>query len=163
MNNDVISLIEESINLELNVSDLYLIFHELFPDDAKFWLNLTLEEKNHAAIFRSGKDVLNQLKIFPHNLLHHNLQDLKDTNSTLLSLIKSFKNTPPSREEAFNIALKIEISAAELHFQDFMDEETNSEIVQFFQKLNKNDKDHFMRIRSYMDNHGISVKSKQGQ
>ena len=160
MNNDVTSLIEESINLELNVSDLYLIFHELFPDDAEFWLNLALEEKNHAAIFRSGKEVLNQLKMFPHNLLHHNLQDLKDTNSTLLSLIKSFKNTPPSREEAFNIGLKVEISAGELHFQDFMDEEANSGIVQFFQELNKNDKDHAMRIRSYMDNHGISVQPK---
>ena len=160
MNNDVISFIDESINLELNVSDLYLIFQELFPDDAKFWRDLVWEEKNHAAIFESAKNVLKQLKMFPHNLLHHNLQDLKDTNSTLLSLIKSFKNTPPSREEAFNIALKVEISAGELHFQDFMDEETNSEIVQFFQKLNKNDKDHAMRIRSYMDNHGISVQPK---
>jgi ferritin len=160
MNNDVISLIDESINLELNVSYIYFIFSELFPDDAKFWRDLVLEEKNHAAIFRSAKDVLTQLKIFPHNLLYHNLQDLKDTNSTLHSLIKSFKNTPPSREEAFNIALKIEISASELHFQDFMDEETNSELVQFFQKLNKNDKDHAVRIRSYMDNHGIPVQPK---
>ncbi len=152
MNNDVTSLIEESINLELNIGDLYFIFYELFSDHAQFWWNLVLEERNHAAIL--------QMKMFPHNLLRHNLPDLKDTNSTLLSLIKSFKKTPPSREEAFNIALKIENSAAELHFQNFMDEEVNSEIVQFFKELNKDDKEHAERIRSYMENHGISVKSK---
>jgi ferritin len=161
MENDFIAMIEESINLELNVSDLYLIFYELFPDDAAFWWKLVLEEKNHAAIFRSGKDVMAGLEMFPQNLLHNNLQEIKNTNNTLLSIIKNFKNISPSREEAFNTALEIESSAAELHFQDFMNDESNLEIVNIFKQLNKDDKNHAMRIRSYMIDHGIAVKSKQ--
>ncbi len=160
MSNNATSLFEESINLELNVSDLYFIFYTLFSEDSEFWWDLVLEEKAHAAIFRSGKEVLSQLEMFPHNLLHHNLQGLKDANSALLSLIKTYKHTPPSREEAFNIALKIETSAAELHLQDVLHDKADSEIVNFFKKLNKGDKDHAIRIQSYMEKHDISIKSE---
>lgn len=159
MNNDVASIIEESINLELNVSVLYSLFYKLFPDDAEFWWKLVLEEKNHAALIRSGKEYFEPINKFPHGLIPHNLQNLKDTNSKLLSIIKNFKNTPPSREEAFNIALKIENSAGELHFQNFMDEEANSTTDKIFKELNKDDKEHAMRIRSYMEQHGISIES----
>ncbi|MFC2027749.1 rubrerythrin family protein [Chloroflexota bacterium] len=158
MNNDVSSLIEESMNLELNASDLYLLFHESFPDDTEFWWDLALEEKNHAAIFRSGKEVLHQLNKFPQRLLHENLRDLKDINGKLVSMIESFKNTAPSREEAFNIALEIENSATELHFQEFMNEGADTEIDQIFKELNKDDKEHAMRIRSYMEVHGILIQ-----
>ena len=159
MHKDIISLIDESINLELNVSDLYLLFHNIFPDDEEFWWKLVLEEKNHAALIQSGKDHFEPLKKFPLKLLHHNLEELKATNNTLLSLIRNFEETPPSREEAFNIALKIENSACELHFQNFMDGESNSTIEDIFQELNRDDKEHALRIRSYMEAHGISVQS----
>jgi ferritin len=162
MNKDVTSLIEESINLELNVCDIYSFFHKLFPEDAEFWWELVFEEKNHAALIRSGKEYFEPVNKFPHNLLHHSLQNLKDTNSKLLSLIKNFENTPPSREEAFNIAFKIENSAGELHFQKFMDEEANSTTDKIFKQLNKDDKEHAMRIRSYMEKHGISIQSDNG-
>ncbi len=163
MNNAVTSLIEESINLELNISDIYSLFHKLFPDDAEFWWMLVLEEKNHAALFRSGKESFEPVNKFPYNLLHHSLQNLNDTNSELRSVIKNFENSPPSREEAFNIALKIENSACELHFQKFMDRETNSTIDEIFKKLNNDDKDHAKRIRSYMEKHGITVQSENVQ
>ncbi len=159
MNTNITSLIEESINLELNVSNIYLLFHNLFQEDEDFWWKLVLEEKNHAALIQSGKDHFAPLKKFPLKLLHHNLRELKDTNSTLLSLINNFEETPPSREDAFNIALKIENSACELHFQNFMDEEANSAVENIFKELNRDDKEHALRIRSYMEAHGISVHS----
>jgi ferritin len=159
MHKNITYLIKESINLELNVSNLYFLFHNIFPEDEEFWWKLVLEEKNHAALLQSGKEHFKPLKKFPYKLLHHNLQDLKDTNSTLLSLINKFNNTPPLREEAFNIALKIENSAGELHFQNFMDKEANSTTENIFKKLNKDDKEHALRIRGYMETHGISVQS----
>jgi hypothetical protein len=159
MHKDIISLIDESINLELNVSDLYLLFHNIFPEDEEFWWKLVLEEKNHAALIQSGKDHFEPLKKFPLKLLHHNLRELKDTNSDLLSLINNFEETPPSREEAFNIALKIESSAGELHFQNFMDGEAKSAVENIFKELNRGDKEHALRIHSYMEAHGISVQS----
>jgi len=160
MNIDLTSIIEESITLELNVSKVYSLFHNLFSDDAELWWKLVLEEKNHAALIQSGKDYFKPANKFPHNLLHQNLQNLKDINSELRSLIKNFENTPPSREEAFNIALKIENSAGELHFQIYMDEEANSTIDEVFKKLNKDDKEHATRIRSYMIKHSITVQSE---
>jgi len=161
MNNDVASLIEESINLELNVSDIYSLFYKVFPDDAEFWWKLVLEEKNHAALIRSGKEYFEPLGKFPYDLLAPVLQDLKDANSRLDSLIKKYEETSPSREEAFNIAFKIENSAGELHFQKFMDKEGNSKTDQIFKELNKDDKEHAMRIRCYMEKHGISVQSNE--
>jgi ferritin len=161
MNNGVTSLFEESINLELNVSKIYTHFYKLFPDDAAFWWKLVVEEKNHAALIRSGKEYFEPLRKFPHDLLAPLLQILKDANSRLDSLIKKYEETPPSREEALNIALKIEESAGELHFQKFMDKEANSTTDNIFKELNKGDKDHAMRICRYMKEHGISVKSDE--
>ena len=74
--------------------------------------------------------------------------------------MNQFKDIPPSRNLAFNTALEIEDSAGELHFQDFMDKETNSEIDELFQFMNRQDKDHAKRIRSYMEDNDISVESK---
>ena len=159
MNNDITALIEESINLELNVSEVYSLFHGLFPDDAEFWWTLLLEEKNHAELIQSGKEHFEPVNKFPHNLLHNNLQELKDTNSMLLSLIENFKNTPPSRQKAFNTALDIENSVGELHFQKFMDEEASSTVDRIFKRLNEDDKEHAIRIRFYMEKHGIPIES----
>ncbi|MEA1926781.1 MAG: rubrerythrin family protein [Candidatus Auribacterota bacterium] len=157
MNNDITSLIEESIKIELNVSKIYLLFHELFPDDDEFWWNLTLEEKNHAALIQSGKEHFEPLNKFPDGLLADSLRDLRDTNSNLHSIIRNFEKTPPSRKEAFNTALNIEYSAGELHFQTFMDKESDSTVDTIFQQLNKEDKEHALRIRAYMEEHDIPV------
>ncbi|GBD99198.1 hypothetical protein BMS3Abin07_01231 [bacterium BMS3Abin07] len=162
MDKDFTLLMEESTNLELNVADLYLLFNSLFPEDSNFWWELALEEKSHAALIRSGKDFFEPKNQFPHDLLADSLQTLKDINSKLNLLIKKYKDTSPSREEAFNIAFKLENSASELHYQNFMSKETSSRIDNIFKQLNKDDKDHAMRICSYMENHGIPLQSKNG-
>ena len=161
MNNDITALAEESIKLELNVSEIYYLFHSYFADDANLWWKLALEEEDHAGLIRGGIEEFEPIGEFPHEILSDNLQDLKRTNKKLHSLLKQFKNIPPSRELAFNTALEIEASAGELHFQHFMDKETNSKIDELFQFLNKGDKDHAKRIRSYMENNNISVESEK--
>ena len=45
MNNDIAALAEESINLELNVSDIYYMFYTFFPDDENLWWKLAIEER----------------------------------------------------------------------------------------------------------------------
>lgn len=160
MNDDITALIEESINLELNVSEVYSLFHQSFPADLNFWLNLAQEEKNHATLIQSGQEHFEPKDMFPQNLLAHSLQNLKNTNSKLHSLIKNIESTPPSRQEAFNIALELENSAGELHFQKFMNEEANSAADRIFKRLNKDDKEHAMRIRFYMEKHGIPIEAQ---
>ena len=158
MNNDLTAIIEESINIELNVGEVYSLFHQLFPDDVEFWWKLVEEEKNHATLIQRGQEHFEPIDMFPHNLLHRNLQDLKDTNSKLHSLIENIKNAPPSRSEAFNIALEIENSAGELHFQKFMSGDASSVIDEIFKRLNEEDKEHVTRIRYYMKTSGIPIK-----
>lgn len=157
MNNGIRSLIEVSINIELSVSDIYFLFYNLFPEDEQFWWKLVLEEKNHASLIRSGKEYILSGIEFPDKLVHHNLQNLRDMNRGLRSLIEKIKNNPPSREEAFNMALKIENSACEMHFQEFMDKQPITKIEKIFMELNKEDKDHAKRIHSYMVENGIKV------
>jgi hypothetical protein len=43
-----------------------------------------------------------------------------------------------------------------------MKKEADSPTDRIFQELNKDDADHAMRIRSYMEEHGISVKLDNG-
>ena len=117
-------------------------------------------EKDHVALIRGGIEEFELIGEFSHEILFNSLQDLKETNKKLRSHLKQFKNILPSRELAFNTALEIETSAGELHFQHFMDKETNSKIDELFQFLKRGDKDHAKRIRPYMKDNDISVESE---
>jgi hypothetical protein len=150
-------LLDESIELELNVADLYMIFHNTFAEDADFWWQLALEEKNHGALLRSGKEYFAPIGRFPVDLLSATLQELKEANTNLVTLVKQYRASPPSRETAFNVALKIEQSAGEIHFQEFMEKETESNLAGLFQQLNRDDKDHETRLRSYMEDHAVRI------
>ena len=143
----------ESIRLESHISDLYTLFRRLFPGDAVFWWKLALEESNRAALFRSGKKYYEPLGIFPNDLLAP-VQEPQAADAKLDFLVRGYEDASPSRAEAFNIALDLEQSVGELHFQEFMDKEADSRIGRIFRQLNRDDKDHAKRISSYMESHG---------
>jgi hypothetical protein len=148
-------LLDESIQIELNAAELYRIFHTVFPEDADFWWKLHLEEKNHAALIRAGKEDFLPIGKFPLDMVTQSLEAVKRANSMLAALISEYQDTPPSRQDAFNAALLLEESAAELHFQKFMSKEAESKIDEIFQQLNMDDRNHAKRIRSYMEDHGM--------
>jgi len=155
MNKKLEQIFYESIQLELNVAELYKIFNQAFQEDADFWWTLSEEEERHAELIRKA----GKIEILPDNIvteiLHTNLQDIIDVNKKIASLIVKYKSNSPSRETAFNVACEVEQSAGELHFQEFMEKSHDNILFQLFQKLNADDKDHFKRLRSYMDEHGI--------
>ena len=157
MKDNIDQIFDESIKLEINVSDLYLVFYNMFPVDAKFWWSLVLEEKHHAALLQSGKEHFEPVHQFPHDILDSNLNELKEANSKIEDIFKECKNNPPSRLEAFNIALEIENGAGEVHFQEFMSKDKSSYLNEIFKELNKDDKEHASRISSYMKNNGVLV------
>ena len=163
MEKDLTALIKESIKLEMNVAELYLVFYNSFPEDAAFWWGLVLEEKNHAALLRSGKELFQPRNKFPSDLVHGPLQDIKNKNRELSSLIEEYERNPPSREEAFNIALSIENSASEIHYQRFMNKEPSSRMEEIFQQLNQGDKDHAEKISSYMKRKNIHFESHEAK
>jgi len=149
-------LLDEAIELELNMGSLYRIFHHAFPEDADFWWTLNLEEQNHAALLRSGKDYFQPLKKFPGALLTAPLERIRALNVKLAEMKARFQDSPPSREQAFSLARVLEGSAGEIHFQRFMEKEPESYLDELFQRLNKNDRDHLKRIEQYMGEHEIA-------
>jgi hypothetical protein len=160
MHNHFDSLLTESIKLELKVAGLYSLFHNLFPEDADFWWKLMMEEQSHASLLQSLEDFFAPAGLSPTGLLAPVVQDLKDVNSTLSYLTERCRHARTSREEAFNIALEVEQSADEFHFQEFMASDAHSKIDEVFIQLNGDDKDHARRIGLYMTNHGIRSRSE---
>lgn len=149
-------LIEEAIKVELNVAEIYLGFHHRFREDAYFWWKLVLEEKNHAGLLKNGKQHFLDTGMFPDELLVTSLEALVNANHDLERILKQEKEAPLSRASAFNLAIKLEESVGEIHFQHAMQKiENPSEALKLFQSLNEDDKDHADRIRNYMLQKGI--------
>ena len=143
----LLNLINEAIKLELNMAKLYGIFSEYNDDDRIFWNRLEVEEKNHAALLRTAKDFIS-FNRFPRNLIPDNLDALVQSNQKIARAIDSFIANP-GRERAFTLAIDLEKSAGELHFQHFMEKEEGDHIMRIFQQLNMDDKDHAERINNY--------------
>lgn len=158
MDNGLDSLLVESTKLELQVAELYSLFHESFPNDAAFWGRLMLEEINHASLLRSVEECFKPLNLLPHGLVAPALKDLQDINGKLHDLINKYREAVPSRDETFKIAFELEQSAGEFHFQKFMDSsDVNSKVDNLFRRLNMDDRDHARRIYLYMESQGIRV------
>lgn len=145
-------IIDESIKLELNVSKLYSLFHEIFPEHGDFWWTLSIEEKNHASLLLTGRDHFTTLGMVPLKLLPTQLNKLEMTNYELKFLVEKFELIPPSEEDAFDLAIQIEQSVGELHFQEFMKSKSDNPLEKVFHQLNKDDVDHAERIRRYKSN-----------
>ncbi|UCB46408.1 MAG: hypothetical protein JSV25_02995 [Spirochaetota bacterium] len=147
---DFFQLIEQSIQLELKVADLYKILSSFFPEDTNFWMQLHEEEKRHASLISKGYVHLSRRR-FPLELIASSIQELIEKNNKLDQLIKEYNKNPPSREVAFKKAIDIEKSAGEFHFQQAVTYSPSSRIMGVFQQLNKDDKDHERRIIDYMN------------
>jgi ferritin len=151
----IATLLDESIQLELNLARLYTLFNDHFSEDEDFWWQLSMEERSHAALLQQEKKQPQPLQFFPENLLSKDLEALKAGNARIIGEAERFSASPFSREEALNCALHIEMSAGEAHFQEFMESETGSLTADLFKQLASEDQNHARRIREYMKEHHI--------
>jgi hypothetical protein len=147
MDQSIFAFIDEAVKIELNMSRLYSIFSEYIDEDRAFWNRLETEERNHAALLKTAKEFVNFNK-FPNNLVPENLEALVESNRLILETIDQFIGNP-GREMAFSLAIELEKSAGEVHFQHFMEEKPNDKVAEIFQQLNRSDKDHAERISLY--------------
>lgn len=148
MGNDNITLsalLELSIDLELAVSDLYLLYSEHYHDDRDFWWRLALEEKNHAAVLKSGRLFL-QVDKLPQGSVSDNYAQLENVLGVLRERIERFKTSAPSMSDAYHYAHALECSAAEAHYQSFMGREPRNSTERAFQTLGREDRNHAQRI-----------------
>ena len=158
MDKELSRILDESIQLELNVADLYLSFCHAFAEDKDFWSHLAEEEGNHAALLRSGKLESLDEGHFPAKILTTNLDALIKANKEIKELVKEHKQKPPSsRASAFEIAIKVEESTGEIDFSCFIEQEADSPALKLFRGLNRDDRDHARRIRNYMREKGIGI------
>ncbi|PWW81027.1 MULTISPECIES: rubrerythrin family protein [Prosthecochloris] len=160
MNTSLSELLDLSIAHEINISRLYTLFHELFEEDEEFWWQLSIEERNHAALLRNEKNIQKPSGLLPENLLTSDLKALQSSNAELETLIAEYKTNPPSRQDAFQTAYDLEQSVGEIHYQEFMNRKSCSLSDELFKQLNLEDKDHADRIQSYMLEHGIPFREK---
>jgi len=144
----MIELIDLSIDLEYGIGKIYYIFHKNFPDDSEFWLQISKEENGHASILKNAKDLLFVDK-FPIELILKSKKEIKNTLTEIKKIINYININNITVEDAFNIALKLEDSAAEKHYELFMNIATDDKIKKLFQKLNDEDKNHYNRLLEY--------------
>ena len=158
MQYDLEQFIDEAIQLELYAAEIYYIFATAIPEDANFWATLAWEEKNHASVLKTGKEILIPMDKFPPEILPNVIQSIVDTNRWLNSLKEKFAENKPDRETAFATAIKIESSAGEQHFQRVMENPSDSKIVNILQELCEDDLHHLSRVREYMKAGGEQEK-----
>ena len=147
--------LKESIDLELNIGDLYQWFSVKFAQDYDFWWKISIEEMNHAALIESINDVFLSEGASPTDSIEKQTQELQKMNVLVKERMEQYKLNPPTRHEAFQYGLELENSAGESHFEQFMTSVPNSPVLKIFQKLNGDDINHALRMENYMKTNGL--------
>lgn len=145
--NKLLELIDEAIELEMNVGKLYSLFGRRCAKDRTFWLQIEIEEYNHAALLRASKEFVAYSK-FPLDLIPRHQEQIRQSIQKVIESYNRFESNP-DRFEAFSIAYELENSAGELHYQQFMESSKQDSITSTFKKLNQADTDHAKRILAY--------------
>ena len=147
--------LKESVEIELNVGDVYQLFSVKFPQDYDFWWKISIEEMNHAALIESINDVFLSENILPLDSIEKQTEDLRKMNLSVRENFEHYKLVPPTRFEAFKYGFELENSIGEFHFELFMTTVPNSQMLKIFQKLNGDDINHAKRIVNYMKDNCI--------
>jgi len=147
--------LKESVEMELNVGEVYQIFSIKFPEDYNFWWNISMEEMNHAALIESINDIFLTEGILTPEEIEKQTDVLHKLNLIVKERIERYKLVPPTRAEAFKYGFELENSVGEFHFQFFMTSESNSQMKIIFQKLNGDDINHAKRMANYMKDNKI--------
>ncbi|MEI7524591.1 MAG: hypothetical protein WCJ95_09695 [Mariniphaga sp.] len=145
----------ESIALELNIGDLYQQFSAKYEQDYDFWWKLSIEEMNHAALIESINDIFLTEDFLPADKIELQTIKLRKMNYFIHENIEKFRTDNPLRADAFKLAIEIENSIGESHFELFMTSKPNSEVVKIMQKLNGDDINHASRMTKYIFKNGI--------
>lgn len=150
-------LIEQSIQLETNTSNLYAIFSNAHKAHTDLWSQLSMEEAGHAALIKNAAERCDIGELLSSEAISSSLDTLARCNHHVEALIEQFQETPPSSDEAFSIALELEQSAGEIHYQEFMNIGDDSLLDKVFRKLEQEDKAHSTQLHAYMAKHGIPI------
>ena len=121
---------------------------------------MVVEEKNHAIILTSAEKISLYAEGVPEDLIPAAEKELREFNNNLKAHLEKIKKNEIGRDEAFNLALRFESGAGEVHYQMLMEKSATSRFVETLQLLNSDDKDHFERILKYMKENNIPITTE---
>jgi len=145
-NQQLFSIIFESIKLEENVSRLYLLFSKLYSEDAQFWMQLCKEEIEHASIYRNFLENHLPMTLFPEEIIDSDLGRIKANNTLIENEMEGFLVRHKRKMDAYRFAVQIEDMASEDIFQQAMTADTDNEALLLLQRINKDSVGHKQRI-----------------
>ena len=143
------NLIEESVKLELNISQLYDVYVSAFPEHADFWQQLSIEELAHARLIRSVKDEFIKAGGFPSGLITDCIDILVMSNTKIKVLIEQAKLHPPNEIEACDLSYKLERDVGESHYIQYMEKTPVPAVESIFEQIVKGDREHERRIKEH--------------
>ena len=97
-------LLEEAIQIELNMCNLYLFYSENFTDDKDFWIQIAQEEREHAALLELGEDFFDK---FPEEIVYNHLDELKFENKRIKRTIEQYEKDLPEKKRGLQICVCI--------------------------------------------------------
>lgn len=147
------ALLDEAIRHELTVSALYFQFCQAYPEDSDFWWKLSVEEQGHAGLLKAGRTLFGVA--FGREVLPARTEEIAESNRKLEELLEQIEHQPPSREDAFRIALRIETSTDALIYEHALQPEEDSVGSEIPQRIARDDLFHEERIRRHMRAQGI--------
>jgi rubrerythrin len=152
MGSDIAVQFQESIRLEQNVFALYLHYAQLFPEDQKFWLGISLEEERHSQVLNRLYTEFLPQGLLPDGIFDPDIRRLKRINYEVEKMVEAIeRGAPIDKKRLYLFALEIEQSSGEHAYQEVMTRTSNFEAVRLAQDLNKGDKDHAERIKLLLD------------
>lgn len=158
MSDDLRQLIDVAIKLELSMAEIYHSFYKRFPEDADFWRKIVVEERKHAALLDDWKQHLLDTAMFPVELMDTSSAAINNLNNEIESILRRESEDPPVRAAAFKLAIMLEESAGEAHFQHVLQQvEPSSKAIRLFRRLHEADVDHADRLRNYMHQNGLEM------
>lgn len=111
-------IIEVAIDIELVVADLYDTFASNFSDDEElslFWRLYAEAERYHAATIRVHQAAFAQGDVVDGDAFPTEMSESLAFVDKVKQWIADYQATPPTVEQAFEVARTIENSAAEIH------------------------------------------------
>jgi rubrerythrin len=154
MNDSLEALLDEAIQHERTVAQLYFEFFQTFPDDADLWWTLSVEENGHAGLLEAGRKLFGSE--YGEEILPARVEYLTEANRTLDNLLQQMKQQPLSREAACRIALEIETTTDGMIFENALQPAHDADVPTISERIHRDDLRHAARIRAYMKDQGIS-------
>lgn len=133
---------------ELACAELYVYFDRLFLEDPEFsalWRKTAREEENHAQQF----DLAVRLKGIGMLSVKTDLSTAFERLQKLEEYVESLMESNPSKEQALDLAIRLEDQLAEMHMAsivDFHDEE----LKRLFTAMLNNDRGHVVMLRDFL-------------